>query len=89
MLDLPNELPPLLLTTLLDDKLKTIKTLSVELKPKPLCVTAFIQCSSAAVERVFSILKIVFFLGDELISLEDYVCLSLMRSYNKRQYVMW
>jgi hypothetical protein len=86
---LANELPPLPADHSLDDKLKAIKTFwranAVELKPlSPFVRYCFtIQCSSAAVERVFSILKNCF--GDrQTNSLEDYVCLSLMRQYNKR-----
>jgi hypothetical protein len=83
------ELPSLPRGSSPDDEMKAIKTFwrahhATLNKLSPFVRYCFtIQCSSAAVERVFSVLKNSF--GDQQeLSLEDYVCLSLIRQFNKR-----
>jgi hypothetical protein len=84
-----SELPALPLGCTSTDEMKAVKTFW-RANRAALCNLApfvrycfTIQCSSAAVERVFSVLNYSFSDQQEL-SLEDYVCLSLMRQFNRR-----
>jgi hAT family C-terminal dimerisation region len=84
-----SELPALPLHSTPDYEMKSIKSFwranhATLHKLSPFVRYCFaIQCSSAAVERVFSVLKNSFCSQQEL-SLEDYMCLSLMRQFNNR-----
>jgi hypothetical protein len=85
-----SELPALPLHSSSDYEMKSIKSFwranhatVHNLSPFFVRYCFTIQCSSAAVERVFSVLKNSFCSQQEL-SLEDYVCLSPMRQFNSR-----
>lgn len=85
---LAEEIPPLKVDATVSDELEAIvafwRTNAHQLRKLNLfvryCFT--IQCSSACVERVFSILKNSFD-DKQKLALEDYVQLSLMRQYNR------